>query len=102
MVSYAVKQLSDVTGQAIPFDCPITKEPLTNTTKSDRPEKLRALNQASELWDKADRDDKTTWRGIHDEVIAFLIKRGYDQTPAKRAASIVRPDWASNGRLPDE
>jgi hypothetical protein len=60
------------------------------------------LNQAAEkFWANADRED----RGTHPknaDVAEWLTLRGYSQTLADTAASIIRPEWAPTGRKPEE
>ncbi|WP_091332647.1 hypothetical protein [Allochromatium warmingii] len=64
--------------------------------------KLAALNQAAtRFWANADPSDKST-HPDNNEVSNWLIKRGYSETLAQKGASIVRPDWASVGRKPEE
>jgi hypothetical protein len=64
--------------------------------------KLATLNQAAEkFWANADRED----RGTHPknaDVAEWLTLRGYSQTLADTAASIIRPEWAPTGRKPEE
>jgi hypothetical protein len=65
-------------------------------------EKLAFLNQAAmKFWANADPDD----RGTHPDnatVAAWLEKQGFSQTLADKAATIIRPEWASTGRKPEE
>ena len=67
----------------------------------DKSTQLRALNQASQLWSNADRDDKATWTDTKD-VIAFLVEKGFSQTLAERGASIVFPHNKQNKYLQDD
>ena len=65
-------------------------------------EKLTRMNQAaSRFWSNVDRSD----RGTHPQnamVSAWLIKHGFSQTLASKAATILRPEWAPTGRKPEE
>lgn len=65
-------------------------------------DKLAKMNQAStKFWSNADRDD----RGTHPDnatVAAWLMKEGFSQTLADKAATIIRPEWAPTGRKPEE
>ena len=65
-------------------------------------EKLKLMiGAATKWWGNADRDD----RGTHPDnakVAAWLVQRGYSQTLAEKAATIIRPDWAPPGRKPNE
>ena len=63
---------------------------------------LTSMIQAStKFWGNADRDD----RGTHPDniaVAAWLEDRGFTESLAKRAATIIRPEWAPRGRKPEE
>lgn len=73
------------------------QDPPPNQNKS---EKLTILNQASLLfWSNADKNDKDTWPDTK-EIISWLQKKGFKETSAERAASIIRPEWAGSGRRP--
>lgn len=65
-------------------------------------DKLAKLNQAAaKFWSNAKRDD----RGTHEDnatVAAWLVKQGFSQTLADKAATIIRPEWAPVGRKPEE
>ena len=65
-------------------------------------DKLAKMNQASmKFWSNADRND----RGTHPDnakVAAWLVKQGFSQTLADKAATIIRPEWAPVGRKPEE
>lgn len=62
---------------------------------------LMLLNQASRRWwANASKDDPTTQPDKAD-VVAWLIERGMTESLAKHAATIIRPEWAHNGRKPD-
>lgn len=70
---------------------------INNPNKS---EQLVALNVASEkFWRDADRTDKTTWP-VPNSVESWLEKRNFSTSLAKKAASIIRPEWAVSGRRP--
>lgn len=78
---------------------PPEKSPLGRANVSD---KLAHMNQAAaKFWGNADRND----RGTHPEnstVTAWLVKQGFSQTLADKAATIIRPEWAPTGRRPEE
>lgn len=62
---------------------------------------LMLLNQASRRWwANASKDDPTTQPDKAD-VVAWLIERGMTESLARHAATIIRPEWAHNGRKPD-
>ncbi len=71
-------------------------------SRSNKPDKLAALNQAFwKFWANADQKE----RGTHpdnSDVAAWLENRGYSSSMAKKAASIIRPEWAPTGRKPEE
>lgn len=64
--------------------------------------KLALMNQAAAtFWTNADRG----YRGSHPDnatVAVWLVQRGFSQTLADKAATIIRPDWVPTGRKPDE
>ena len=63
---------------------------------------LAILNQAAKkFWANADRDDRTTHPKKND-VVAWLIQRGFSQKLADSGATIIRPDWAPTGRIAEE
>ena len=63
-------------------------------------EQLRIVNQASkEFWSTADRDDRST-HPKNEDVKAWLIDKGFSATLADKSATIIRPDWVTNGRRP--
>jgi hypothetical protein len=65
-------------------------------------DKLAILNQAADkFWANADRDDRSTHQP-NAKVVQWLIQKGYTETLAKKAATIIRPDWAPTGRKPEE
>lgn len=72
------------------------------TSRAHVSDKLAILNQAAEkFWANADQDDRTTHEP-NAKVVAWLIERGYSETLAKKAATIIRPQWAPTGRKPEE
>ncbi|HRP94774.1 MAG TPA: hypothetical protein PL143_00850 [Rhodocyclaceae bacterium] len=77
---------------------PVLPNPPDRTYQSPQ---LATLNQAAfRFWSKADQHDPTTHPGNSD-VSAWLIDRGFSQSQASKAASIIRPQWAHVGRKPD-
>ena len=77
----------------------ITAPTTSNPNISD---KLAILNQtATRFWANADRNERST-HPTNSDVIEWLVQRGYTQTLAEKAATIIRPDWAPTGRKPDE
>lgn len=65
-------------------------------------DKLAKLIQASaRFWANADREDRSTHE-LNATVVAWLVDRGYSQTLAESAATIIRPEWAPTGRRPEE
>lgn len=64
--------------------------------------KLSVLNQAADrFWSHADPKDRDT-HPTNAQIAAWLEERGFTQTLAKKAASIIRPEWAPAGRKPDQ
>jgi hypothetical protein len=58
----------------------------------------RIMNQAAlRFWANADRDDPDTHPKSM-EVEKWLRERGFGETLAGKAATIIRPEWASKGR----
>lgn len=49
------------------------------------------------------KNDNRTYPKI-EEVVKWFMAQGYDETPAKQYASIIRPEWAVMGRIkgPDD
>lgn len=72
------------------------------TSRAHVSAKLAKMNQAAaKFWGNADRDD----RGTHPDnatVTAWLLKQGFSQTLANKAATIIRPEWVPTGRKPEE
>lgn len=65
-------------------------------------DKLATLNQAAtRWWANADRNDAST-HPTNAAVAAWLIDRGFSETLADKAATIVRPEWAPTGRKSDK
>lgn len=56
---------------------------------------------ALKFWGNADKNDRTTHPKNRD-VIAWLMDHGFSAKLAESAATIIRPDWASIGRPPEE
>jgi hypothetical protein len=83
------------------------ENPTTTTQKAhelnpNKSEKLACLNQASsKFWGNADRHDRTTHPDNKD-VEQWLIQRGFSETLAEKAATIIRPEWAATGRKPEK
>lgn len=68
----------------------------------NKPDQLAALNQAFwKFWANANQEDKAT-HPKNTDVAAWLETKKFTPTLAKKAASIIRPEWASVGRKPDE
>jgi len=62
---------------------------------------LAALNQAAvQFWANADPDEPET-HPDNAEVALWLQRRGLSPTLSAKGASIIRPDWAHNGRKPE-
>lgn len=79
----------------------IKDAPPAQTDRSHVSDDLALLNQASRRWwANASKDDPTTQPDKAD-VVAWLIERGMTESLAKHAATIIRPEWAHNGRKPD-
>jgi hypothetical protein len=73
-----------------------------STPRDHVSDKLAYLNQAAQkFWANADRDDRTTHH-TNNEVVAWLVSKGYSETLADKAATIIRPEWAATGRKPDK
>jgi hypothetical protein len=79
---------------------PIKSEPTNNNPNKSN--QLVMLNQASDrFWCNSDRSDKTTWPDTK-AIVAWLQERDFSESLAKKAASIIRPEWAGSGRPPSE
>lgn len=69
---------------------------------SGRSDKLAYLNQAAaRFWANADPNDRAT-HPDNNTVAEWLEGKGYSQTMAAKGATIIRPEWASVGRKPEE
>ena len=83
-----------------PDDEPVVKD--ENSTDSGRAHvsnSLAILNQAArQWWANANRDDPQTHpKNAH--VVSWLMDHGYQsKTLAEKAATIIRPEWATTGR----
>ncbi len=65
-------------------------------------DKLAKLNQAAgKFWANADRNDRETHPKKAD-VVEWLVRRGFSETLADSAATIIRPEWAPTGRKPEK
>lgn len=65
-------------------------------------EKLAKVNVASrKFWAGVDQNDRAA-HPINKDVAKWLVEQGIEETPAKHAASLIRPEWASIGRKPKE
>lgn len=75
----------------------------THTTdRAHVSDRLAILNQAAQkFWANADRADRTTHH-TNDEVVAWLVSKGYSESLADKAATIIRPEWAGTGRKPEK
>lgn len=63
---------------------------------------LATLNQAAaRFWANSDPNDNTD-HPINPEVVAWLMERGYKLSLAEKAATIIRPKWATTGRKADK
>lgn len=84
------------------FERSINDEPPKPSSRAHVSAKLAVLNQAAErFWANADRVERTTHEP-NANVVAWLIERGYSETLAQKAATIIRPEWAPTGRKPSE
>ena len=64
--------------------------------------KLAYLNQAALIfWARSDPGDRST-HSDNSAVAEWLMSKGYSKTMAEKGASIIRPEWASVGRKPEE
>ncbi|CAE6828816.1 hypothetical protein [Paraburkholderia nemoris] len=65
-------------------------------------EELAFLNQAALIfWKNAKRGDRTT-HPTNSKVESWFVEHGFSESLASKAATIIRPDWASTGRPPQE
>lgn len=90
-----------IEGFAMPVETEASRK-VTPTDRSYYSEKLAFLNQASKkFWENADKNDRDT-HPDNVTVAAWLAKKGFSQTLASKAATIIRPEWAPTGRKPEE
>ena len=72
------------------------------TVFSGRSDKLAYLNQAAaKFWANASLSERAT-HPDNNAVAEWLMNKGYSQSLADKGASIIRPEWASVGRKPEE
>lgn len=65
-------------------------------------EKLVRMNQAAEkFWANADRDERDT-HPDNAKVAVWFEQNGFSPTLARKAATLIRPEWAPTGRKPEE
>lgn len=65
-------------------------------------DRLALMNQAAaKFWRNARQDDRAT-HPSNASVESWLMDRGFSESLARRAATIIRPDWAPTGRPPQE
>jgi len=65
-------------------------------------EKLAFMNQAaSKFWRHANREERST-HPKNTDVASWLIAKGFSETLADKAATIIRPEWVPSGRKPEE
>lgn len=65
-------------------------------------DQLAMMNQASyKFWSNVDRYDKSE-HPSNAKVAAWLVEREFSQSLADRAATIIRPKWATAGRKPEK
>lgn len=70
-----------------------------NIHKSDM---LQYLNQAAHrFWADKDPKDRAS-HPTNNEIAKWLVCKGFSQTIANKAATIIRPEWAVPGRKPDK
>lgn len=61
---------------------------------------MKMIQAARKFWELASPDDPTS-QASNDEVAAWLEQQGMTRSRAERAASLIRPSWAHNGRKPE-
>ncbi len=61
---------------------------------------MRMIQAARRFWGNAKHGEPDT-QHTNDEVAAWLEQQGMTKTRTKRAASLIRPSWAHNGRKPE-
>jgi hypothetical protein len=82
--------------------------------KVDMPEKIATMNRdylsdklaimiqaAEKFWANASRNERDT-HPDNAVVAAWFEKKGFSATLAKKAATLIRPEWAPTGRKPEE
>lgn len=80
------------------FEFSQTKISQSSKSKRHVSNMLAYLNQASEkFWANA-VEEETDTHPKNIDVEKWLIDRGYSESLARKAASIIRPEWASKGR----
>ena len=73
-----------------------------STDRAHVSDALAKLNQAAEkYWKNASRSDPNT-QPKNSDVSQWLMKQGFSQTLAAKGATIIRPEWATTGRKPEE
>lgn len=108
--SFFIQTEHEVKKKWVPIEYELTLiEPIKNKSKNEtishhpnRSDNLVWLIQASEkFWANADRDDKTTWHNKA-EIASWLVSKGYSESLAKHAATIISPNWLESGRKPEK
>ena len=88
-----------------PLESESQKLPMARPLSRDHvSDKLAWLNQASDrFWSesKVNRDERGTYPDTRN-IVTWLVDRGFSETLADKAATIIRPVWAPTGRKPDE
>jgi hypothetical protein len=65
-------------------------------------DKLAFMNQAASMfWRNVNRQDRST-HPKNTEVALWLLGKGFSETLADKAATIIRPEWVPSGRKPEE
>ncbi|PPD49118.1 MAG: hypothetical protein CTY13_03945 [Methylobacter sp.] len=94
-----VRILSELTSTKSIAEIGYSKTDETHTKISNQ---LEVLNKASvRFWSNAVLEEKDTWPNTTD-IIDWLRNNNYSESLAKKAASIIRPEWAGAGRKPEE
>jgi len=71
-------------------------------TEAHLSERLATLNQtARKFWGNVNREERDTHPNNRD-VVKWLIERGFSESLANKAATIIRPEWAVTGRKPEK
>ena len=80
----------------------VVKPPAQDDSREYKSDKLRLMNQAAEIfWKNADPNDRKT-HPKNSRVIAWFEDKGFSKTLAEKATTIIRPEWAGTGRIPEE